>query len=389
MQCPMKPRQLEKVQAKKAKAVITRVLSGKIIKKYKLKSMLSKYTGISRNSLREDSKKSTIMPEIRKLQKKRDKLKRAVVQFLLKDENSRVMPGKNDKAKDGKCVTQKRVLNNSMKFYHLKFQAETEKKLSFATFCRMRPKSVSLTRYILRHQCLCQKHQNMALTLKSMKSAGDSVPLNPDEYIRNIDELGTPDGFTDGLTDIVHHEQWKKVTLEDGKSRRKFVGTNIEKSEFIKLVSDQTCEFKEHVQRVKQQYIAIKDIKYSLPQDHVLAQMDFAENFSCYSADEVQSAYWNSKALTQHPVVIYFKENSELKHKKYIFVSDDLGHNIGAIYAFLKKLIPEIKLKVRPTLRKVHYWTDSPSSQYRNKTAFYLVSCNQKLFQTDAEWNYF
>lgn len=70
MQCPMKPRQLEKVQAKKAKAVITRVLSGKIIKKYKLKSMLSKYTGISRNSLREDSKKSTIMPEIRKLQKK-------------------------------------------------------------------------------------------------------------------------------------------------------------------------------------------------------------------------------------------------------------------------------------------------------------------------------
>lgn len=71
MQCPMKPRQLEKVQAKKAKAVITRVLSGKIIKKYKLKSMLSKYTGISRNSLREDSKKSTIMPEIRKLQKKK------------------------------------------------------------------------------------------------------------------------------------------------------------------------------------------------------------------------------------------------------------------------------------------------------------------------------
>lgn len=70
MQCPMKPRQLEKVQAKEAKAVITRVLSGKIIKKYKLKSMLSKYTGISRNSLREDSKKSTIMPEIRKLQKK-------------------------------------------------------------------------------------------------------------------------------------------------------------------------------------------------------------------------------------------------------------------------------------------------------------------------------
>lgn len=70
MQCPMKPRQLEKVQAKKAKALITRVLSGKIIKKYKLKSMLSKYTGISRNSLREDSKKSTIMPEIRKLQKK-------------------------------------------------------------------------------------------------------------------------------------------------------------------------------------------------------------------------------------------------------------------------------------------------------------------------------
>jgi hypothetical protein len=36
-----------------------------------------------------------------------------------------------------------------------------------------------------------------------------------------------------------------------------------------------------------------------------------------------------------HPVVVYFKnENTELEHKNYIFVSDDLGHNIGSVYAW-------------------------------------------------------
>ncbi|XP_076109458.1 uncharacterized protein LOC143078484 [Mytilus galloprovincialis] len=124
-------------------------------------------------------------------------------------------------------------------------------------------------------------------------------------------------------------------------------------------------------------------------EDHILVQMDFAENFACSSADEVQSAYWNGTVVTLHPVVVYFKENSDtLKHKNFVYVSDDLGHNFGAVYAFIKDIVNEMKAAVND-IKMVHYWTDSPSSQYRNKSAFYVVSDHKNLLGIQAIWNYF
>ena len=36
----------------------------------------------------------------------------------------------------------------------------------------------------------------------------------------------------------------------------------------------------------------------------------------------------------------------------------------------------------------VHYWTDSPTSQYRNKTIFNVVAAHKELFGYPASWNY-
>lgn len=91
----------------------------------------------------------------------------------------------------------------------------------------------------------------------------------------------------------------------------------MEKEEFITLIKDQICEFQGHVDRVKTQYAAVSQLKENIPQGHVMLQMDFVENFSCVSADEVQSAYWNSSAVSLHPVVAYFRDDRNiLNHKK-------------------------------------------------------------------------
>ena len=36
-----------------------------------------------------------------------------------------------------------------------------------------------------------------------------------------------------------------------------------------------------------------------------------------------------------------------------------------------------------------HYWTDSPSSQYRNEHIFYIILQHESLFDTKAAWSYF
>ena len=36
----------------------------------------------------------------------------------------------------------------------------------------------------------------------------------------------------------------------------------------------------------------------------------------------------------------------------------------------------------------IHYWTDSTTSQYRNKTIFKVISYHEEYFNCKASWNY-
>jgi len=36
----------------------------------------------------------------------------------------------------------------------------------------------------------------------------------------------------------------------------------------------------------------------------------------------------------------------------------------------------------------IHYWADSPISQYRNKTIFKIISCHEEYFGCKASWCY-
>ena len=110
--------------------------------------------------------------------------------------------------------------------------------------------------------------------------------------------------------------------------------------------------------------------------------MDFAEDYKCQSQDEIQSAYWNTTQVTIHPAVVYYKDDDNLKHKSFVFVSDKPGHNASTVYAILKKLIPEIKITI-PDLKMVHYWTDSPTSQYRNKSILNIVCNHEKWLERE------
>ena len=55
----------------------------------------------------------------------------------------------------------------------------------------------------------------------------------------------------------------------------------------------------------------------------------------------------------------------------------------------LQDLIPEVQSTLPTPLKYVHYWTDSPTSQYRNKSIFSVVAAHKQLFGVSAAWNYF
>ncbi|KAK6169016.1 hypothetical protein SNE40_020147 [Patella caerulea] len=144
--------------------------------------------------------------------------------------------------------------------------------------------------------------------------------------------------------------------------------------------------FKGHVERVSNQYCTMKN---DLPVNHLIVHMDFAENYSCQIMEEIQSAFWTTKMVTLHPVVLHYcHSNGSVELKSIVFVSDVMQHNTSMVHAIITRLMGVIN-EVCPSASNVHFWTDSPTSQYRNKTIFDLISRFKTAFGLLASWHYF
>lgn len=121
---------------KKTKAIISGVLSGKIVKRYRLLSMIKKNTGLRKRSLYIGSRFTTKQ----RLPLIRNQLKESVIKFLEREDNSRMMPGKADFKKHGGEKVQKKYLNDYLGNLHEKYRAENpETKIGKALFCSLRP----------------------------------------------------------------------------------------------------------------------------------------------------------------------------------------------------------------------------------------------------------
>jgi hypothetical protein len=140
--------------------------------------------------------------------------------------------------------------------------------------------------------------------------ANFDVSANPESFAKE-EALDSKD-LKNKLPALVKFSQWKKIEVIE-KEKKKYVTRIVEiekdRQDFIDFLADQTAEFKGHVNRV---------YKQNLLTNYLLVQMDFAENYSCKSVEEIQTAYWNKIGVTLHPVVVYYKKNGETQHKSYM-----------------------------------------------------------------------
>ena len=118
----------------------------------------------------------------------------SVIKFLEREDNSRVIPGKQDyklirktdqEGNVHKEKVQKRILNDYMKNLCQKLLAEYPYQLvSRGLFCAMRPEHLVPIRFASRDTCLCTGYQNVALKLKSLHNSKVVSTCNPDLFIR-------------------------------------------------------------------------------------------------------------------------------------------------------------------------------------------------------------
>lgn len=90
--------------------------------------------------------------------------------------------------------------------------------------------------------------------------------------------------------------------------------------------------------------------------------------------------------VTLHTMVIYFPKGHVKSHKSVVAISYVLQHNATMVYSIIKSLIPFMRIEY-PELKNIHYLTGSPTSQYRNKTIFQLLSLHESEFNVTATGN--
>lgn len=374
-------------------------------------SRLKKYGVLSKVNF--SIKKKLIEKKVR--EKKIAEIKRRVENFLQEDVNSQVAPGKHEFIKTDGVKKQKRYLIDNIKNLHAQY-CEKWGRISYSTFCKYRPRWI-VHPSSKRDTCQCKLHANVELLIKSLKKANIIKESSATEVLQNVccniynrkclerkcqsckNKVTTYQEF-DNSKNIVYHE-WifeKQVYKgKDGKQKDKRVTLKQKKVDtprnIIHKFETLLINFFTHILNITMQYLAIKQLKENISVNEVLCHVDFSENYLLKYNEEIQSFHFGGsrQQISLHTGVLYYidSQTKEKVCKSFCTMSKDIKHDASAIWAHLEPVLTMAQELV-PLLTTIHFLSDSPSSQYRNRFIFYMMTkLNEQLPNLKLiSWNY-
>ena len=146
-----------------------------------------------------------------------------------------------------------------------------------------------------------------------------------------------------------------------------------------KLFEKELAQLMPHVFRILHQYKQIRKLKENLRADECILQIDFSENYVCKGGIETQSMHFGGsrRQISLHTCHATFKG---LCIKCYCTLSADPRHCAESVWAHLTQVLDDL---YKRGIRRVHFVSDGPTTQYKNKTNFYLIST-----LPFAKWNF-
>ncbi|KYN11119.1 hypothetical protein ALC57_16736 [Trachymyrmex cornetzi] len=163
-------------------------------------------------------------------------------------------------------------------------------------------------------------------------------------------------------------------------------------NDLIKELNKETEVYLKHIHDTTHQYKALVSLRKNLSMNEVMLVCDFSENYNCKYSSEIQSVHFGAslKQISLHTDAFFYKPslNEEVKCVSFCSVSENLRHDASAIWAHLTPIFNEIR-KLVPRVTTIHYQSDGPTTQYRNKSNFWLFKTHNELLNLSyATWNF-
>lgn len=338
-----------------------------------------------------------------------------VLEFYRSDEISRVMPGKKNfvsvKEEGQKVHKQKRLILCNLKETYRCFKDKYPLvKISFSKFAELRPKECILPGANGTHSvCVCIYHENVKLlieganiplltsnsnmVIKNYKDALLHIICNPPShhcYLKQCSSCPGPDNIIKHIQQQFDAESVEQVTYKQWVTVDR---TNLETlqsstDDLLDKLSNKLMSLLPHVFIAQQQSQFLAECKDNLQPGNYVVIADYSENYSFIVQDSVQGVHWNNCQATIHPFSVYFKENGEIRHKSIVAISENLKHDTDSFHLFQSEAINLLKQEFE-NIRKIIYFSDGSSSQYKNKKNFKNICLHEEDYKISAEWHFF
>lgn len=335
-----------------------------------------------------------------------------VKDFYSNDSNSRIMPGKKNvisvRTNESRCLIQKRLLLLDLRgLYQTYKESHSDFPVSFSKFAQLRPKHCVLAGASGTHSiCVCTIHQNCKLMLDAIDirqlTKGLENPIsdykdclqqitckssNVNCFLGDCDKCPKIETFLQHLQQLLEEKNIDDVQFSawTGTDRSTLQTQIFPAMDFLEHLCDKLLILKPHSFIAKQQSQFFEDKKKNLGTEEVLVVLDFSENYKYVVQDASQAFHFNNTQCTIFPVVYYYKDSSELKHKSLVFLSDSTRHDTAAVYTVQKLLIPHMKESL--CVKNIIYFSDGAKQHFKNKFQMVNLIHHDEDFGVKAEWH--
>ena len=356
-------------------------------------------------------------------QTKERKMEGAIRDFL--EAESTPLPHK--KMVSSKTGRSTRVVSKPVRDLHSDFVASGRGEVSFSHFAKCRPPHVKTMQHVPLRMCLCEYCTNFELMLKPINTLATRIDnsrrIRHKYHAVDIITCGRQqpgisswkkacalgecadcglhqlDAHIVPLFEHGHYQKWQKwesvPTLVNGKTvlRKKLINKQGRWTTLLEEMRTQLSFLAAHLFRAEWQQHQFQQMKSQqpFPRGVVGMVLDFAENFTCWNQDEVQSAHWHHQQATVHPIVSYYccETCGETVTESLVFISDDRQHDYNAVHAFTREAVGHLRDARGLTVEHLVQWTDGCASQYKSKGPFADISCALDDLGCTLERNFF
>ena len=266
-----------------------------------------------------------------------------------------------------------------------------------------------------RDTCLCKTHANFDFLIQRLAHLKLVLKNNARKFIESlVCNVNNKDCMyrvcskcknrklknTKNIADNTFYYRWitQKVSRVGAKNKIYNVTlTEKEKvvctvSKLIDEVNSQSHSYLKHVYDTTHQFDFQQKNLSQLVYNEVKLVIDFSQNYNSKYSSEIQAVHFGAsrKQISLHTGVLYYKDvlDSTVKCMSFCTVSECLRHDASAIWAHLQPVLEFVK-SIVPSANIIHFQSDGPSTQYKNKTNFQLFKhfC-EKLGFVYATWNF-